>query len=132
MKDCRKVTDDKPNTKDNEQEDANVLKFDDLVVIFYCSHEHEVDYGLIWVVDSILSFYTTPHRRSFATYKGRNFDVVKMRNYGKSKVVGAGDVKVVTNLGNNLILKNVHHILDLRMDLMLAGDLDYRGYTSNL
>lgn len=51
MKDCRKFTD-KQNAEDNKSGDAIVVKFDDLVMIFYCCHEHGVDYGLIWVVDS--------------------------------------------------------------------------------
>lgn len=32
--------------------------------------------------------------------------------------------------GNNLILKNVLHVPDLRMNLMSNGDLDDRDYTS--
>lgn len=39
-------------------------------------------------------------------------------------------VKVVTNLSNNLILKNIHQVQDLMMNLMLAGDLNEKGYAS--
>lgn len=55
--------------------------------------------------------------RSFSTYKRENFGVIKIKYYGKSKVVGVGDVKVETNLGHNLILKNIFHIPYLRMNL---------------
>lgn len=48
--------------------------------------------------------------------------MIKMRNYCKSKVVGVGDVRVVTNLGHNLFLKNVRHVLELRLNLMSTGD----------
>lgn len=105
-------------------------KFDELVVISNYSQEHKADYGSSWVIDFGSSFHDTPYRRSFTTYKGENFCVVKWKNYDKSKVVGAGDTKVVTNFGHNLILKNVHHILNLRMNLMLVGDLNDRGYES--
>lgn len=82
------------------------------------------------MVDFGALLHVTLHRRSFTRYNGRNFDVVKMRNYYKSKVVGIGDVRVVTNLGRNLILKNVRHVLDLRMNHMSTRDLDDRGYAS--
>lgn len=82
------------------------------------------------MVDYRTFFHATLHRRSFTTYKSRNFSVLKMENYDKSKVVGVRDVKVVTNLGQNLILKNVRHVLDLTMNLMLAGDLDDKCYAS--
>lgn len=45
-------------------------------------------------------------------------------------MVGVGDVKVVTNLGHNLILKNICHIPYLRMNLTSTSDLDDRGYIS--
>lgn len=40
-------------------------------------------------------------------YKGRSFDAPEMRNYDKSKVGGVGDVRVLTKLSYNLILKNI-------------------------
>lgn len=60
-------------------------------------------------LDFETSFHATHHKRSFVTYKGKSFDVVKMKKYGKSKVASVGDVRVVTNLDHNLIVKNVHH-----------------------
>lgn len=39
-----------------------MVKFDELVVISYCSHKHWADYGSSYVVDSSASFYATPHR----------------------------------------------------------------------
>lgn len=40
-------------------------------------------------------------------YKSRSFDAPEMRNYDKSKVGGVGDVRLLTNLSYNLILKNI-------------------------
>lgn len=37
---------------------------------------------------------------------------------------------VVTNLGDNLILKNIHHVQDLRIILISVGDMDDRDYAS--
>lgn len=39
-------------------------------------------------------------------------------------------MKVVTNLGYNLILQNVLQVQDLRMNLISPGDLDDKSYTS--
>lgn len=84
-----------------------MVEFDELVVIYDCSHEHYgANNGSTWVVDSGVYFHVMLHTRSFTTYEGGNFSVVKMRNYDKSKVIVVGDVRVVTNLGYNLILKN--------------------------
>lgn len=72
--------------------------------------------------DSRASFHATPHGRFFTTCKEENFGDVKIENYGKSKVIDVGDVKVVNNLSYNLILRNVHHVSNLRINLMLASD----------
>lgn len=41
-----------------------------------------------------------------------------MKNNDKSNVISVGDVMVVTNISYNLILKNIHHVPDLRMNLI--------------
>lgn len=43
-------------------------------------------------------------------------------------MIGAEDVRVVTNMGQALILKNVHHVQDIRINLMSARNLDDRSY----
>lgn len=58
----------------------------------------------------------------------KNFGVVKMRNQDKSKVIDVEDVRVITNLDHNLILKNVRYVSDLRMNLISISDLDDRSY----
>lgn len=47
IKHCRKLTEDKQNGKDQEQKGANMVNFDELIVILYCSHEnYGANYGL--------------------------------------------------------------------------------------
>lgn len=53
-----------------------------------------------------------------------------MRNNDKSKVIGVRDMRAVTNLGDNVILTNIRHVLDLRMNLMSTGDVDDTSYAS--
>lgn len=79
------------------------------------------------MIDSRASFHAKLYRKSFITCKDENFGIVKRENYGRSKVIC---LKVVTNLGYNLILQNVLQVQDLRMNLISPGDLDDKSYTS--
>lgn len=56
---------------------------------------------------------------------------MKMRNSGTSKIIMQGDVHVATNIGYELRLKIVRHILDLWMNLLSRGVLNDNGYTSH-
>lgn len=50
MKHWKKLVEDKQNGKGQEQEEANMAEFDELIVIFYCSHEYYgVDYSSSWM-----------------------------------------------------------------------------------
>ena len=51
-----------------------------------------------------------------------------MGNDGISKVVGIGTVCLKTSNGTKLILKNVRHAPDIRMNLISASVLDDDGY----
>lgn len=83
-----------------------------------------------WVVDTGASFHAISHRDFFTTYESGDFGLVKMGNSGVSKMVGKGDVCIVTNVGHSLVLKDVRHIPDLRLNLISAGKLDDEGYES--
>lgn len=41
-----------------------------------------------------------------------------MGNNEKWKVIGIGDMSVVTNMGHTLTLRNVRHVLNLKLNLM--------------
>ena len=68
----------------------------------------------------------------FTTYKTGDFGVVKMGNSSYSKIVGIGDVCIKTNVGCMLILKDVWHVLDLRMNVLSTLALDQAGYSNHL
>ena len=80
--------------------------------------EHVAKNDVEWVVDSAVSHHVIPTKGLFTTYKARNFGVVKMDNSSYSKIVGIGDVCIKTNVGCTLILKDVHHVPDLRMNVL--------------
>lgn len=63
-----------------------------------------VPHSSSWVVNSRATFHATSNMRFFNTYKSGNF-VVKMGFPRKCKVVGIGDLSVVTNMGHKLVLK---------------------------
>ena len=83
-----------------------------------------------WIVDSGASFHVTPHGESFSTYTGGDFGTVKMGNHVSSKIVGIGNVTLKTNTGCELVLKDVRHVPDMRLNLISAGKLDDVGYIS--
>ena len=53
-----------------------------------------------------------------------------MGNDGASKIIGMGDVYLKTNTGCELLLKNVRHVSDIRLNLISIGKLDVEGYES--
>ena len=50
--------------------------------------------------------------------------IVKMRNISSVNIEGIGDVQVRTNIGYTITLKNVHHVPDLRLNLLLGIAFD--------
>ena len=54
-----------------------------------------------------------------------------MRNSGVSKIVGIGDVCLETSIGNKLVLKDVRHLPDIRLNLISTGKLDDEGFTNS-
>jgi hypothetical protein len=54
-----------------------------------------------------------------------------MCNNGVYKIFRIGDVCVETSLGCKLILKEVRHVPDMTLHLILVGALDDDGYQSH-
>ena len=53
-----------------------------------------------------------------------------MGNSGASKIVGIGDICLETGIGNKLVLKDVMHVPDIRLNLISTGRLDDEGFTN--
>lgn len=81
-----------------------------------------------WVIDSGASVHATSRKDFFTSYAADDYGVVKMGNDGVSKVVGIGDVCLETNNGTRLVLKNVKHVPDIRLNLIFASKLDDDGF----
>ena len=51
-----------------------------------------------------------------------------MGNKSVSQIVGIGDICIQTSIGCTLTLKDVRHVLDLRLNLISVYMLDKDGY----
>ncbi|CAH9075454.1 unnamed protein product [Cuscuta epithymum] len=84
-----------------------------------------------WVVDSGATCHVTSQRDFYSSYTPGNFGNVRMGNNGLSKIVGIGDICLKFDTGIELVLHNVKHVPDMRLNLISAGLLDDDGYSNN-
>ena len=81
-----------------------------------------------WVIDSAAFCHVTPRKELFTSYKAGNFGRVKMGNDSYADIVGISDICVRVNTGYTLILKNVRHVPDIRLNLISTHVLDKESY----
>ena len=83
-----------------------------------------------WVIDSGASFHVSSHSDFFTSYRISDFGNVRMGNSGVSKIVGIEDVCFETSIENKLVLKDVRHVPDIRLNLISTSRLDDEGFTN--
>ncbi|KAM1810129.1 hypothetical protein ACFX12_026929 [Malus domestica] len=103
-------------------------RFREILSVGECLHMGNSDRDIEWIFDNGASFHATSKREFFSTYKEGDFGIVKMGNESYSKILGIGDICLRTNLGCQLMLKDVRHIPDIRLNLISIGTLDRQGY----
>uniref|UniRef100_A0A7N2LG47 Integrase catalytic domain-containing protein n=1 Tax=Quercus lobata TaxID=97700 RepID=A0A7N2LG47_QUELO len=81
-----------------------------------------------WVLDSEVSFHTTPHREIIQNYVAGDFGKVYLADGSALDVVGMGDVRILLPNGSVWLLEKVQHIPDLRRNLISVGQLDDEGH----
>jgi len=54
-----------------------------------------------------------------------------MENQVSSKIVGIGDITMTTNTGCKLVLKDVRHVPNIRLNLISVGKLDNAGLVNH-
>ncbi|KAL6318202.1 hypothetical protein AAG906_035707 [Vitis piasezkii] len=109
----------KDKKNDNGGEDDRVattisdflIVYDSDVVNFACKETS-------WMIDSGASIHATPRKDFFTSYTSGDFGSVRMGNDGSTKAISMGYVRLETSNGTMLILKNVKHIPDIRMNLI--------------
>jgi hypothetical protein len=82
------------------------------------------------VVDSGASFHATTHRKHFLDYVQGDFGQVHLVDDAPCKVFGMGKVKIKQSNGNQWLLKEVRHVLDLRESLISTRQLATEGCIS--
>mgnify|MGYP002775142099 CR=1 FL=1 len=84
-----------------------------------------------WVVDSSASFHLTPKKECFSSYTTEDYDYVKMGNDDTRRIIGIGNVCLLTSTGYRMLLKDVRHVLNIRLNLISTGRLDDEGYNGS-
>lgn len=70
-----------------------------------------------------------PIENSFLDYVQGDFGQVLLGNNKPCRIVRMGNILIKLSNGNQWLLKEARHILDLKRNLILAGKLDNEGYT---
>ncbi|KAG6401055.1 hypothetical protein SASPL_137900 [Salvia splendens] len=93
-----------------------VVVCDDACVSSSCQHSD-------WIVDWGASYHITPYHDMFASYTGGSFGKVRMANHGMTEVAGIGYIHL-PGTGCKLVLKDVRHVPDIRLNIISTGKLD--------
>ena len=75
-------------------------------------------------MDSGASFHITSHKEYFTSYTSGVTGQVSMENSGSSAIVGKGSICIETNIRCRLVLDDVRHVPDIRLNLLSVGKLD--------
>ena len=86
---------------------ANTTREEELLLITEESELHLVSDETTWVVDFGALYHLTPDRKCFALHKAGDHGFVKMGNEGACRIVGIGDVCLMTSTGCKMLLKDV-------------------------
>ena len=79
--------------------------------------DHVANNNVEWVVDFVAPYHVIPTKGLFITYKVGDFGIAKMGNSCYSKIVESSDVYIETNVGSIMMLKDVQHVPNLRMNV---------------
>ena len=123
-KECRIWKNEQNNLKKENKDTNAVVAEGDIVIVIGDSCVSLVTQDSNWVIDSGALFHVTSHSDFFTSYRTGDFGNVRMGNSGVSKIVGIGDVCLETGIGNKLILKDVRHVPNIRLNLISIGRLD--------
>ena len=118
--------------KQKDEGTSAVITVDDGIVVFVDESEclHTLGDKVEWVVDTVASYHVTPRKDFFTSYRTGDFNNVRMGNSSVAKILGIGDICMKTDVGCTLVLKEVRHVLDLRLNLISGLALDRDGYVS--
>jgi len=80
------------------------------------------------VINSGTTIHATSRKEFFSSYTLGNIGVVKMGNNKLSKTIGKGDIILMMENGITLVLRDVRHVANIRMNLISVSRLDDEGF----
>nr|GFC64190.1 retrovirus-related Pol polyprotein from transposon TNT 1-94 [Tanacetum cinerariifolium] len=72
--------------------------------------------------------HVATRKEYFSSYTPGDFGVVRMCNTGLSRIPGIEDICLKFVTGMELVLHNVKHVPDIRLNIISTGLLDEDGY----
>nr|XP_040249189.1 uncharacterized protein LOC120966742 [Aegilops tauschii subsp. strangulata] len=113
-------------TEQKAESSSTMTATDEHYLVIEDSDSYSVvrDDAMSWVVDSGASFHITSHKEYFTSYTSGVTGQVRMGNSGSSAIVGKGSICIETNTGCGLVLDDVRHVPDIRLNLLSVGKLD--------
>ena len=127
---CRKLKEEHAEKGGTRDTAATTSYGDEVIIICEDGLVNMTSQDTCWVVDSGASFHVTSRKEFFTSYNTGNFGNVRMGNDKLSKIMGRGDISLETNTGRCLVLKDVRHVPDMRLNLISTGLLDDEGCTN--
>ena len=121
----------KEKNSEKKQNDTVVVTDGELMIILDDASVNLIGQETDWVIHYGASFRVTSRADFFTSYSQGEFGNVLMGNEDVSKIVGMGDIFLETNIGCKLLLRDVWHVPDIRLNLISAGKLDDEGYNNN-
>ncbi|GKB76256.1 putative RNA-directed DNA polymerase [Tanacetum coccineum] len=81
-----------------------------------------------WILDSGATCHVVTRKDYYSSYTPGDFDVVRMGNTGLSRIASIGDICLKFDTGMKLVLHNVKHVPDMRLNIISTCLLDEDGY----
>ena len=132
-KDQRPANTNYKSSSSNEGETTAVVTDGD--VLFTVSVEDACLYtsssSFYWILDSGASHHVTPCKDSFVAYNLGDYGRVHLGNNHFCSIVGVGYVQINMKNGQEILLKQVRHIPEMRMSLISMGRLDDEGHSTS-
>ncbi|GJW71984.1 retrovirus-related pol polyprotein from transposon TNT 1-94 [Tanacetum coccineum] len=123
------------NREEQAQEDDDG---DDSTEVNTTTDEFFVCSDMIWltllmdvrvvILDSGATCHVATRKEYFSSYTPGDFGVVRMGNTRLSRIAGIGDICLKFDTGMELVLHNVKHVPDMRLNIISTGLLDEDGY----
>lgn len=109
------------NNKDNEAS-TNIVEVEDASVLALNKLES-------WVIDSRASFHATSNKERLKNYMQSDLDTVFLGNDKPCNIVDKRDVLISLSNVGTWMLNDVRHVLCLKRNLILVGQLTSSGYS---